>query len=329
MKQVVVTALLAGIVVVPLLSQDNKPAGPLTVTIETDKAEYTLGDDVQVEVTVKNTGAQALELNELVFDQRSVEFDITLGNNQKFTYSRLLGGAVPNARLPLEKIKLAPGKELRSAFKIPTLLVNDMKIQARVTPLTGSAAVSEEKKVTVKPAKGAKGDETRLAATVTFQIGKEQHTILINLEPEAAPSSVAHFVSLAKKGFYKDLKVFRVIRNAWFQTGCPYNDGFGGPGYAHKSEHEMQSTKEFDEGTVALSQADKNGWQGSQFFISLGRLAYLKQKFTIIGKVDLELQGPKTGKDIIRSIPKESDPDRNTDKPRKPVTITNVEIVTK
>lgn len=329
MKHLLVTALLVGVAFAPLHPQDSKPAAPLTVTLETDRAEYTLGDDVQVEVTVKNTGAQDVELHELVFDQRSVEFDVTLGNNQKFTYSRLLGGAAPSAQLPLEKIRLAPGRELRGAFKLPTLLINDMKIQARVTPVNGPAVVSEEKKVVVKPAKGAKGDETRLAATVTFQIGKEQHTLMINLEPEAAPSSVAHFVSLAKKGFYRDLKVFRVIRNAWFQTGCPYNDGFGGPGYAHKSEHEMQSNKEFDEGTVALSNADKNGWQGSQFFITLGRLAYLKQKFTIIGKVDLELQGPKSGRDILRMIPKESDPDRDTDRPRKPVTITNVEIVTR
>ena len=62
-----------------LLTQQPPAAGPsdLTLTLATDKTDYVLGDEVQAEVTLTNSGDKNLEVAELVFEDRSLSFDVS------------------------------------------------------------------------------------------------------------------------------------------------------------------------------------------------------------------------------------------------------------
>src|ERR1051326_7380099 len=85
------TALIATL---PLwFAQQPPAAGPsdLTVTLAADKSEYVLGEEVQAEVTVTNSGDKNLDVAELTFEERSLSFDIAFeaapGKTKTFTYA--------------------------------------------------------------------------------------------------------------------------------------------------------------------------------------------------------------------------------------------------
>ena len=98
------------------------------------------------------------------------------------------------------------------------------------------------------------GSGRPVCAKVTFD-----RNFQIDLLPEEAPLGVSHFVTLARRGFYNGMNVQMIVKNAWFKTGCPYDNGFGHPGYAYKSEAETQ--------TVALM-ASTGNTQGIRLRIS-------------------------------------------------------------
>jgi cyclophilin family peptidyl-prolyl cis-trans isomerase len=120
---------------------------------------------------------------------------------------------------------------------------------------------------------------------------------------------VANFVALSKRGFYNGLNFHRVVKNSWIQTGCPYDNGYGGPGYAVKSEAEAQTVLH-EPGSVSMSGNLKSGFAGSQFFISLTNLPAFDKKYTVIGKVTAG------GLDTVRKIGM-VEVDKNTDRPSK------------
>ena len=71
--------------------------------------------------------------------------------------------------------------------------------------------------------------------------------IVIELDTQVAPKTVANFIALAEGGtvadgslrnrpFYDGLTFHRVIDNFMLQGGCPMGDGRGGPGYTFADE---------------------------------------------------------------------------------------------
>ena len=114
------------------------------------------------------------------------------------------------------------------------------------------------------------------------------------------------------------------MKSGWIQSGCPYGNGYGGPGYAVKSEASAQEGPKgyHDKGTIAMSGYLKNNFSGSQFFIALDRVDSFDRKFTIIGRIDANgLQHvEKIGKVRV---------DRSTDRPFEDVELTKVTIVVK
>ena len=98
-------------------------------------------------------------------------------------------------------------------------------------------------------------------ATITTGRG----ALVLELDPELAPSSVNNFVALARQGFYDGLTFHRVVPGFVIQGGCPEGTGRGGPGYRFRDE---PVKGEYTLGAVAMANAGPNT-NGSQFFVCI------------------------------------------------------------
>lgn len=109
----------------------------------------------------------------------------------------------------------------------------------------------------------------------------------IELYPEYAPKAVWNFIQLAKKGYYKDVRFHRNIKNFMIQGGDPTGTGKGGQScWAPKTfEDEFEGPLVHDARGV-LSMANKGkDTNTSQFFITYRAVPHLNRKHTIFGRV--------------------------------------------
>jgi peptidyl-prolyl cis-trans isomerase B (cyclophilin B) len=293
----------------------------LSVALAADKTEVVLGEDILAEVTLANNGEKAADLAELTFDERSLSFDVTFdaggGKTKQFLFSIVRPDPHLMERIAPARIAIRPKKSVTGIFRIPTIHAGNVVL---VAVYRGGEKEVKSAPVTVKVGaqKSEKGeDQSRLAAIVETSMGSFE----IDLLPEEAPNNVANFVALSKRGFYNGLIFHRVVKNSWIQSGCPYDNGYGGPGYALKSEAEGQTTLNHEAGAVSMSGNLKSGYTGSQFFICLTNLPAFDKKFTIIGKLT------PTGIDTVKKIGL-VEVDKNTDRPSKEdVRIKDVKVV--
>lgn len=98
-------------------------------------------------------------------------------------------------------------------------------------------------------------------ATITTGRG----TLVMELDPSLAPSTVNNFVALARQGYYDGLSFHRVVPDFVIQGGCPEGTGRGGPGYRFRDE---PVKGEYTLGAVAMANAGPNT-NGSQFFVCI------------------------------------------------------------
>lgn len=132
--------------------------------------------------------------------------------------------------------------------------------------------------------------------------------ILLNLEFEKTPVTVANFVSLAEgknpfvaqqykgKAFYDGLKFHRVIADFMIQGGDPDGNGSGGPGYKFKDEF-LPELKMDRPGILAMANSGPET-NASQFFITHKETNYLNGRHTVFGRV---IEGQK----VVDSIKQE------------------------
>ena len=81
---------------------------------------------------------------------------------------------------------------------------------------------------------------------------KDVHVVLsttkgdieLALYPSKAPVTVANFLNLASRGYYRGITFHRVIPNFMIQGGDPTGTGMGGPGYSFEDEFSPPDNRE-------------------------------------------------------------------------------------
>ncbi len=111
------------------------------------------------------------------------------------------------------------------------------------------------------------------------QTTKGKFSIL--LFQQAAPSTVANFIKLARANFFNNKTFHRVVTNFVIQTGCPRGDGYGSLEYTIRSE---LSPLHYEEGMVGMASAG-NDTECSQWFVNTQATPHLDGNYTIFGKV--------------------------------------------
>ena len=125
--------------------------------------------------------------------------------------------------------------------------------------------------------------------------------ILLKLEYEIVPITVANFVSLAEgtnpyvdeqfkgKRFYDGLKFHRIVADFMIQGGDPRGNGSGNPGYKFEDEFPMDENGDLmlshdRPGILSMANSGRDS-NGSQFFITHKETKFLDGKHSVFGYV--------------------------------------------
>ena len=110
--------------------------------------------------------------------------------------------------------------------------------------------------------------------------------IELELFEDAAPNTVANFITLIEKKYYDGVLFHRIIPNFMIQGGDPQGNGTGGPGYNIPDELTNNKNKHLQYSlSMAKTAAPDSG--GSQFFIVTNKQGtpHLDGVHTVFGKV--------------------------------------------
>jgi peptidyl-prolyl cis-trans isomerase A (cyclophilin A) len=155
-------------------------------------------------------------------------------------------------------------------------------------------------------------------------------TMVLKLEFEKTPLTVANFISLAEgtntlvdsayagKKYYNGLKFHRVINEFMVQGGCPLGTGTGSPGYSFKDE--ITELRHDKPGTLSMANSGP-GTNGSQFFITEKETPWLDGKHTVFGHIVV-------GEDILMTI-SDVETTKPGDKPKTDIILNEVNIIRK
>ena len=129
----------------------------------------------------------------------------------------------------------------------------------------------------------------RYVATMTTSHG----TMVIALDPLAAPKAVNSFVFLARYHYFDGIVFHRIIPGFVLQGGDPTGTGSGGPGYRFADE--LPAAGRYKLGSLAMANAGPHT-NGSQFFVISGPDGVrLPPLYSLFGEV-------VTGLDVVTAI---------------------------
>ena len=127
----------------------------------------------------------------------------------------------------------------------------------------------------------------------TAEMVTSKGTLVIALDPVAAPATVNNFVFLARWHYYDGIVFHRIIPGFMLQGGDPEGSGRGGPGY--RFDDELPAPGRYEIGSLAMANAGPNT-NGSQFFIVSGPDGTsLPPSYSLFGQV-------VKGLDVVKAI---------------------------
>ena len=154
-----------------------------------------------------------------------------------------------------------------------------------------------------------KEDNSNLPDGLYAKIETNKGDIIVKLDFEKAPITVANYVTLAEgkndfitndnlknRPFFDGLKFHRVIKDFMIQTGDPLGTGSGDTGYKFKDEF---TDLNFDNAGVLAMANNGPTTNSSQFFITHVPTPWLQGKHTIFGHV------VENGMDTVNKIEQE------------------------
>lgn len=136
-----------------------------------------------------------------------------------------------------------------------------------------------EKEKEIRAAEARANDLPRVELKTT------KGNIVVELFENEAPNTVANFISLVQKGFYKDSDFHRVIRGFMAQGGSPKGEADGGPGYTIADECKAENHRLHFRGTLSMAKTAKPDTGGSQFFLTFVPTPHLDGEHTVFGRV--------------------------------------------
>lgn len=131
-------------------------------------------------------------------------------------------------------------------------------------------------------------DNPEIAIETDFGVMK------LELFHDLAPGHADSMLARAKDGFYSGLIFHRIIDGFMIQGGDPQGTGMGGAPYNLKAEF---SDVPHIDGTLSMARSQDPNSASSQFFICLGKQAFLDGKYTVFGQV-------MEGMDVLHKIGK-------------------------
>jgi peptidyl-prolyl cis-trans isomerase B (cyclophilin B) len=146
-------------------------------------------------------------------------------------------------------------------------------------------------------------------------------TILLELDPQAAPQTVENFLGLVDEGFYDGLTFHRIIPGFMIQGGDPNGTGTGGSDKTIKGEFSSNGVDNpisHARGVISMARSQAPDSASSQFFITNADVTSLDGDYAAFGYV-LE------GMDVVDQI--SAVETGAGDKPLTPVIIRSIEVV--
>ena len=165
------------------------------------------------------------------------------------------------------------------------------------TPLLTGAA--DQEMITAVD-EAAQADEVYMA---TIDV-KDYGTIVVELQPKTAPTTVANFITLAEDGFYDGLTFHRIIDGFMIQGGDPNGNGTGGSGdpvvgefAANGHPNDLSHVR----GVISMARSQAYDSASSQFFIVQSDSTNLDGQYAAFGEV-------VSGMDVVDAISKAAEP---------------------
>lgn len=161
-------------------------------------------------------------------------------------------------------------------------------------------------------------------AEPTVQINTSQGPIVVELDSEKAPKTVANFLEYIKSGHYSGTIFHRTIRRFMIQGGGMTQDMQEKPtrpAIANEADNGLKNQA----GTIAMARTGDPHSASAQFFINVADNAFLDHKardergwgYAVFGKVT-------SGMDLVEKISKA--PTWPGDVPTQPVVIDSIEL---
>ncbi len=150
----------------------------------------------------------------------------------------------------------------------------------------GASEEGNETEMTKAQAEGYKrAEEATLWVNLRMDSGQD---IVIELDPESAPVTVANFQKLVGESFYDGIIFHRIIPGFMIQGGDPSGTGRGGSEEQIKGEftsNGVDNRLPHDRGTVSMARTPVPDSASSQFFICHGDSHFLDGDYAAFGRV--------------------------------------------